>query len=65
MAAPKIEREHIDKAREANSSVWQLWIDRKTKTPGGGSFGFSGVLPPQCEAQLMRMVRRWMKEGKV
>lgn len=65
MAAPKIDPEHKLKARESGAAVFQLYIDRSTKTPKGGKFGLSGVLPPPCEKALMRMVHGWLKKGLI
>lgn len=52
-------------ARERNHHVLRLVVDGAERTPPTSRLVLETPLSPECHAELMALVDRWLAEGRV
>lgn len=65
MPESKLSREIRRLARERNHYVLLLAVDGGERTPPTSRLVLETPLSPECHAELMTLVDRWLAEGKV
>lgn len=61
----KLSREIHRLARERNHYVLRLVVDGAPRTPPTSCLVLETPLSPECHAELMALVDRWLTEGLV